>query len=187
MAIYVVPETPNQKQQFMPSLLGFYTLAHVAISLAALLVGVPAISEMLRGAFRSTSMFWFSSLTALTCLTGFGFPASVVTPAHVLGGITLTLLAIAYFARSRSAASGRWKRVFFLTVIASQYLNFFVFIVQAFQKITFLQSLAPTQSELPFVVAQILGVALFVHPVWRSFTTSTSINIEQQAELESRP
>jgi hypothetical protein len=35
------------------------------------------------------------------------------------------------------------------------YLNVFVGVVQAFQKLPYLQSLAPTQSEPPFLVAQI--------------------------------
>jgi hypothetical protein len=42
------------------------------------------------------------------------------------------------------------------------YLNVFVGIVQAFQKVPALQSLAPTQSEPPFVAAQLICMALFV-------------------------
>lgn len=159
----------------MPSILGFYTAIHVGISVMAILVGVPAISQMLRGELRSTAVFWFFSLTALTCLTGFGFPVSSITPAHIVGVVTLALLALSYFARSRSLTNRRWRRVFLLAAIASQYLNTFVLIVQAFQKITALRSLAPTQSELPFIVAQFLGIALFVLPVWRSFTSTKSI------------
>ena len=158
----------------MPSILGFYTAIHVAISVVAIIVGVPAISQMLRGELRSTEVFWYFSLTALTCLTGFGFPVSSITPAHVVAVVTLALLALSYFARSRSLTNQRWRRVFLLAAIASQYLNTFVLIVQAFQKITALRSLAPTQSELPFIVAQFFGIALFVLPVWRSFTSTKS-------------
>ena len=42
------------------------------------------------------------------------------------------------------------------------YLNAFVGVVQAFQKVPSLQQLAPTQSEPPFLVAQILVLAIFV-------------------------
>jgi hypothetical protein len=34
-------------------------------------------------------------------------------------------------------------------------LNFFVFVVQAFQKMPALKTTAPTQSEAPFVIAQL--------------------------------
>ena len=46
--------------------------------------------------------------------------------------------------------------------VASLYLNVFVAIVQAFQKIPALVVLAPTQTEPPFIVAQVGMLALFV-------------------------
>ncbi len=42
------------------------------------------------------------------------------------------------------------------------YLNVFVGVVQAFQKLPFLKPLAPTQSEPPFLITQLVVVALFV-------------------------
>jgi hypothetical protein len=42
------------------------------------------------------------------------------------------------------------------------YLNAFVAVVQAFQKLPSLQPLAPTQSEPPFIVAQLVLLAIFV-------------------------
>ena len=159
----------------MTTMLGVYTAIHVVISVLAILVGVPAISQMLRGELKSTAVFWFFFLTALTCLTGFGFPVSSITPAHVVGVITLGLLAISFFARSRSVTSRRWRLVFLLAAMAAQYLNTFVLIVQSFQKIGFLHALAPTQSELPFIVAQLLGISLFGFPVWRAFVSTRSL------------
>jgi hypothetical protein len=44
----------------------------------------------------------------------------------------------------------------------SLYLNVFVGVVQAFQKLSFLQPLAPTQSEPPFIVVQVAVLLLFV-------------------------
>lgn len=41
------------------------------------------------------------------------------------------------------------------------YFNFFVLIVQSFEKVPALNALAPTQSEAPFKVAQVLALALF--------------------------
>jgi hypothetical protein len=45
---------------------------------------------------------------------------------------------------------------------AALYLNVFVAVVQAFQKLSLLQPLAPTQSEPPFVVAQVVVLAILV-------------------------
>ena len=42
------------------------------------------------------------------------------------------------------------------------YLNVFVGVVQAFQKVSFLKPLAPTQSEPPFLVTQLIVLRLFV-------------------------
>jgi hypothetical protein len=42
------------------------------------------------------------------------------------------------------------------------YLNVFVGVIQAFQKLPFLQPLAPTQSEPPFVVAQAFVLLAFI-------------------------
>jgi LytS/YehU family sensor histidine kinase len=41
------------------------------------------------------------------------------------------------------------------------YLNVFVLVAQAFLKISFLQPLAPTQAEMPFLVAQLVVFVLF--------------------------
>jgi hypothetical protein len=42
------------------------------------------------------------------------------------------------------------------------YFNVFVLVVQGFMKIPALKALAPTQTEAPFVAAQLLVLALFV-------------------------
>ena len=42
------------------------------------------------------------------------------------------------------------------------YLNVFVLIVQSFEKVDALKELAPTQSEPPFVAAQLVTLALFI-------------------------
>jgi hypothetical protein len=42
------------------------------------------------------------------------------------------------------------------------YLNVFVGVIQAFEKIGFLEALAPHQTEPPFIVAQVIVLAIFV-------------------------
>ena len=46
--------------------------------------------------------------------------------------------------------------------MAALYLDFFVGVIQAFAKIPALHELAPTQSEPPFLVAQLAVLAFFV-------------------------
>jgi hypothetical protein len=52
--------------------------------------------------------------------------------------------------------------VYVVTAVLALYLNVFVAVVQAFQKIAVLQPLAPTQSEPPFLVTQLIVLALFI-------------------------
>ncbi len=42
------------------------------------------------------------------------------------------------------------------------YLNCFVLVVQLFEKVRALKALAPTQSEPPFLVTQIIVLAVFI-------------------------
>ena len=46
--------------------------------------------------------------------------------------------------------------------VTALYLNVFVLIVQSFQKIPMLQVLAPTQSEPPFLIAQVVALVVFL-------------------------
>lgn len=72
------------------------------------------------------------------------------------------VLAIAIFARYGKQLSGSWRWIYALTAMIALYLNFFVLIVQLFQKVPALKALAPTQTETPFLVAQLVAFALFV-------------------------
>jgi hypothetical protein len=44
------------------------------------------------------------------------------------------------------------------------YLNVFVLVIQSFLKISALKALAPTQTEPPFAVAQLIVLAVFIGP-----------------------
>ena len=58
--------------------------------------------------------------------------------------------------------AGWWRFVYVATALAALYLNVFVFIVQSFQKVTFLQHLAPKQAEPPFVITQSIVLLTFI-------------------------
>jgi hypothetical protein len=133
-----------------------FTLIHVLISFTAIISGFVVVFALLRRGLpaRWTRIFW--TTTALTSLTGFLFPFHGVTPAFVLGFIALAVFAAAMFA-SRS----RWRKTYAVTIVLSLYFNIFVLIVQSFQKIPALKDLAPTQTEAPFKLTQLVVLILF--------------------------
>jgi hypothetical protein len=49
-----------------------------------------------------------------------------------------------------------------ITAMLAQYFNFFVLIVQSFEKVPSLHALAPTGSEAPFKIVQLLVLVLFI-------------------------
>ena len=135
-----------------------FTILHVAISLIGIVSGLIVLFGML-GARRLPG--WtalFLATTVLTSVTGFMFPINGLTPAIVVGLISIVILAIALMALYVKHLSGAWRWIYVTTALAALYFNVFVLIVQSFQKVPALQKLAPTQSEPPFSVTQ--GVVL---------------------------
>ena len=138
----------------------FITL-HVVISLIGIVTGLVVLLGMLSGRRLYGLTAVFLAATVLTNVTGFLFPFAQLLPSHVVGIISLVVLAIAIFAIYGKGLTGQWRPIYIVTATMALYLNVFVGVVQAFQKLAFLQPLAPTQAETPFVVAQLLVLALF--------------------------
>lgn len=64
--------------------------------------------------------------------------------------------------RGGSKRRHQWPWIYVVTAHASFYLNMFVGVTQAFQKIPALHTLAPTGTEVPFASAQAAVLALFI-------------------------
>ena len=142
--------------------LSTFTFVHVVISLIGIVTGLVVVFGML-GAKRPGGLTAvFLATTVLTSLTGFLFPFHGLLPSHVVGIISLVVLAAALFALYGNHLAGPWRWIYVAGAVAALYLNVFVGVVQAFQKLAFLQPFAPTQSEPPFIVAQALVLAIFV-------------------------
>ncbi len=142
--------------------LSAFTTVHVIISLVGIASGLAVLVAMLGG---RNQPFWtalFLITTVLTSVTGFMLPFHQVLPSHVVGGISLVVLVIALFALYGQHLAGAWRWIYVATAVLALYFNAFVGVVQAFQKVGFLQRLAPTQSEPPFVVAQAALLAVFL-------------------------
>ncbi len=139
-----------------------FTLAHVVISLIGILAGAVVLAGMIAGGRLGSANAVFLVMTVATSVTGFFFQSAGFGPPHVLGVISLVALAVALFALYGRRLAGSWRAVYVVSAVLALYLNVFVAIVQAFQKLSPLKTLAPTQAEPPFVVAQAVVLVAFV-------------------------
>jgi hypothetical protein len=139
-----------------------YTLLHVLISLVGIGSGFVVMYGFLAGKRLDGSNALFLVTTAATSLSGFGFPFDHLLPSHKVAIISLVVLAIAIPARYVFHLAGAWRRVYVIGAAIALYLNVFVLVVQAFMKVPALKSFAPTQTEPPFLVAQIVVLLVFV-------------------------
>jgi hypothetical protein len=138
-----------------------FTIVHVIISLIGIGSGLVVMVGLLTGRRLNGWTALFLASTVATSVTGFFFPFHGFTPAIAVGIISLFLLAVAIFARYGRRLADAWRWIYVVTAMVALYLNVFVLIVQLFQKVSALKALAPTQSELPFVVTQLFVLALF--------------------------
>ncbi|HTF32170.1 MAG TPA: hypothetical protein VK714_00550 [Myxococcota bacterium] len=139
-----------------------FTLVHVVLSLIGILSG----AIVLFGMFRSKRFHGWTALflttTVLTSVTGFFFPRDHLLPSHIVGIISLVVLAVAILALYGRRLAGSWRWIYVISAVVALYLNVFVGVVQAFQKVSLLQPLAPTQSEPPFLATQLTVMAGFL-------------------------
>lgn len=139
-----------------------FTLVHVVISLIGIVSGLIVLFGMFSANRLNGWTVLFLTTTVLTSVTGFFFSSPSIMPSHVVGVISVVVLAVAFFALYRAHLAGAWRWIYVATAVLALYLNVFVGVVQAFQKLPFLRSLAPTQSEPPFLVAQLVVMGLFI-------------------------
>jgi hypothetical protein len=135
---------------------------HVVISLIGIATGLVVFYGLLTRKPQGGWTAVFLATTVLTSVTGFPLPATQLLPSHIVGALSLVLLGVAIAALYVFRLAGAWRWIYVATALAALYLNVFVGGVQSFQKLAFLKALAPTQSEPPFLVAQILVLGLFI-------------------------
>src|SRR5678816_2942042 len=112
-----------------------FTLIHVAISLVGIASGLVVMYGLLTRKRLNGWTALFLITTVATSVTGFGFPIIHFGAPHIVGIISLVLLAAAIFARYTYKLAGAWRWVYVITAALALYLNVFVGIAQAFQKI----------------------------------------------------
>ena len=142
--------------------LATYTIVHVIISLVGIGSGLIVLFGLLNGKLLSPWNGLFLLTTILTSVTGFFFPYTKITPGIILGVLSLITLAIALFALYARHLSGGWRRTYAVTALIALYFNVFVLVAQLFEKVPAIHALAPTQTEPPFKIAQLLLLILSI-------------------------
>jgi hypothetical protein len=147
--------------------LSTFVLVHVIISVIAIVAGFVVMAGMIGSRQRPGWTALFLLLTILTSATGFVIPPLVsdkLLPSHIIGALSLLVLAIACFALYGQKLAGSWRWVYVVTALLAQYLNVFVLVIQSFLKIGPLHALAPSipPSEPPFAVLQGIVLVFFV-------------------------
>jgi hypothetical protein len=135
---------------------------HVVVSLIGIVSGLVALYGLVTGKLLGGWTALFLVTTILTSVTGFPLAPFGLDPARIIGIILLVLMAAAVLALYVFRLVGAWRWIYVVAAVMSLYLNCFVAVVQSFQKLAFLQALAPTQSEPPFAVAQVAVLVAFV-------------------------
>src|SRR5437016_1473368 len=141
-------------------ILQIYTIIHTLISLIAILTGLVVVFGMLAGNRVDGWTKWFLITAVLTTVTGFFFPFHGFTPAIGLGIISLPFLAITILARCSRHLAGAWRWIYVIGAVICLYFNLFVLVVQLFEKVPALHALAPTQTESPFKLTQLVVLML---------------------------
>ena len=138
-----------------------FTQLHVVISLIGIVAGLIVVFGMFGSKRLPGWTALFLATTILTSATGFLFPFTKLLPSHIVGIISLVVLAIALLALYVFGLAGSWRWIYVASAVLALYLNVFVAVVQAFQKFPALKELAPTQADPPFAIAQ--GIVLLIY------------------------
>jgi hypothetical protein len=146
------------------SLLAF---VHTIISLIGIAAGFVVMFGMLGSNRMPGWTALFLATTILTNVTGFLIPPFLfdkLLPSHMIGVLSLILLAIACYALYGRKLSGSWRWIYVVTALLSLYLNTFVLVIQSFLKIGPLHALAPSvpPSEPPFAILQGIVLVFFI-------------------------
>ena len=142
--------------------LSAFTLFHVVLSLLGIASGLIVVYGLMTGKRLDAWTAIFLLFTVLTSVTGFLFPFTHLLPSHVVGILSLLMLAVAIFARYPRRLEGGWRRIYVICAMVALYLNCFVLVVQMFLKVPALHALAPKGNEPPFLIAQLALLAIFV-------------------------
>lgn len=143
-------------------ILSAYTVFHVILSLIGIGTGFVVLFGLLTAKRFDNWTGWFLATTLATSVTGFLFPFHGFLPSYVVGILSVIVLGVAILARYKYHLAGRSRPIYVVGAIIALYFNVFVLIVQLFKHVPVLEAAAPTQSEPPFLTAQLVVLAFFI-------------------------
>jgi len=158
----------QEKTMILGVSIASFTAFHVVLSLVGIVAGLVALAGMLKARRLPGWTAVFLATTVLTSVTGYFFPRDTLLPSHIVGALSLVILAIAIAALYGAKLAGRSRAIYAATATASLYLNVFVLVAQAFQKVPALNALAPTPAAPAFGVAQGIVLVAFVVLGWKA-------------------
>src|ERR1700720_2655818 len=140
--------------------LSTFVTAHVIISLIGIVAGIIVMFGLLGSNKMPGLTAIFLLFTILTSATGFLFPFEKLLPSHMIGILSLVLLAIACIALYGMKLSGAWRWIYAVTALLSLYFNVFVLVIQSFLKIPALTAVAPGNPPSGPVFGVVQGIVL---------------------------
>lgn len=162
-------------------LLSAFTAFHVLLSLVGIASGLIVLYGLLTAKAFPGWTAWFLTTTVATSITGFLFPYHGFTPGYTLGILSIVALALAIAALYRYKLIGGWRKTYVISAIVALYFNVFVLFAQLFMKVPPLKALAPTGSEPPFLITQLVVMAVFVFLGFRAVS-----KFKESGSLEAR-
>jgi hypothetical protein len=169
----------------MPFDLSTFTLLHVALSLVGIIAGLVVVGGLIAGRRLDGWNGTFLATTFLTNLSGFGFPFVKFMPSYGVGIVSVVLLPVVAYALYLKRLEGGWRRVFVAGAVTGLYLNVFVLVAQLFHRIPALIVLAPKQQEPPFLLSQLLTLALFIglgRAAWRGYAGEPAAGLHPRVD-----
>lgn len=134
---------------------------HTILSIIALFAGIAMVREFLASRSGSGLAALFLTSAVATSLTGFGFPGGL-DPAKIVGINSLVLLMVAGLARYVYDLAGWWRRIYAAAVTFAVYFLVFVTIAESFKRVPSLKAMAPTLTETPFKIVQLVALLIFI-------------------------
>src|SRR5260221_6904731 len=136
---------------------------HVIISLIAIVSGLVVMFGLLTSKSMPGLTAIFLLFTILTSATGFLIPpllSDKLLPSHMIGILSLVLLAIACIALYGVKLTGPWRWIYVVTALLSLYFNVFVLVIQSFLKVPALTAVAPGNPPSRPVFGVVQGIVL---------------------------
>src|SRR5207302_8899376 len=89
-----------------------FTLIHVVLSLIGILAGLVVAGGLASGKLLGRWALVFLVTTVVTSVTGFGFPFVTLLPSHIVGIVSLVVLAAAVVAQCGQHFAAAWRRIY---------------------------------------------------------------------------